>query len=143
MFTNRPFVRVLTLALVGAATVLPATAMADSTPTKVEQKKEHKAPQFPMDAKDFRVLMDKHIEHARKRLNKELDAHNVPAATQTEIRKRFEDAIKQIRAAADKVSADGTVTKDEAKEVHHLAKELKRKAMADFRGQARTRKTPS
>src|SRR5262249_30721718 len=138
---NRSLVRALALAFVGAVTVLPATALADNTsPNETELKHKRSAPQFPMDAQQFRELVAKHIERARKHLDKQLDVHKVPAATQAEIRKHFDEAAKQVRAAVDRVAADGTVTKDEAKEVRLLAKDLKRKAMAHMRGQARAHK---
>ena len=142
MFGNRPLVRALTLAFLGAVTVLPATAMADSTspngaPTEAGRKhkdKDKTPPVFPMDAKAFRDLVEKHIEHARVHMNKQMEKHKVPAATQAEIKKRFEEATKQIRTAVDHVAADGTVTQDEAKEVRHLSQDLKRKALASLHG---------
>jgi hypothetical protein len=88
--------------------------------------------QFPVKTDEFKQMVEKRIARARERLDHALTEHQVPAAIQSQIKKEFESGANAVRAAAARVGADGTVTKDEAKEVKHLATELKRKAREKF-----------
>jgi len=53
---------------------------------------------------------------------------NVPADKQEKILAKFDDGAKQVRDLTEKVCADGTVTKEEAKSVHQLARSLRAEA---------------
>ena len=144
MSSIRTFVRPLAIALSLAFAAIPATALADSSrpaPAEVKEGKEHgkgkgkdhdkkdrERPQFPLEAAKFQQIVDKRIGRARTRMEKAMEKHNVPDALKVQIRKEFDAGAAQVQAAAKRVSADGTVTKEEAKEVRDLAKDLKQKA---------------
>ncbi|MCC6552893.1 MAG: hypothetical protein IT372_07715, partial [Polyangiaceae bacterium] len=140
----RTFVRPLAVALSLAFAAVPATALADSSrpaPADAKEGKEHgkgqrrdhdkkdrERPQFPLEAAKFQQIVDKRIAKAREHMERALDKHNVPDLLKAQIRKEFDAGAAQIQAAAKRVEADGTVTKEEAKEVRDLVKSLKRKA---------------
>ena len=114
MFRIRSVVRPVAVALALAFVAVPVTAMADEPAAK--QHRHHERAEFPMPAKDF----------------KQLEAHKVPAALQTEIKKRFEEGAKIVRQAAEQAASDGTVTKEEADKVRTIAQDLKKKAQKDL-----------
>ena len=144
MIRIRSMFRIASFATVFAA--LPATALADDgkTPTaehpadakkpadKAHRKAKGHEQDFPMKAAQFKDLVEKRIAHAREHLDKVLDAHKVPEAARAQIKKDFDAGAAAIRAAADKVAADGEVTKEEAKDVRDLAKDLKKKAREKY-----------
>jgi hypothetical protein len=136
----RSWFRTVLVATSLSIALAPATVFADDTrgeqpaakgkakgkgKGKGEGKKEH---QFPMKAEAFRDMVEKRIAHAREKLDRVLERKEVPDALRTQIKKDFEDGATAVRTAATRVSADGTVTKDEAKQVRDLAKDLKKKA---------------
>lgn len=88
--------------------------------------------QFPMKPADFMKRVEKRIGKTLARLEKMLDKREVPEVVQTQIKKDFEAGAVLIRAKASKAGADGTVTKDEAREVRELAQELKEKAKEKY-----------
>ena len=130
MFRIRSVVRPVAVALALAFVAVPVTAMADEPAAK--QHRHHERAEFPMPAKDFKELVEKRIQHAREHMNKQLEAHKVPAALQTEIKKRFEEGAKIVRQAAEQAASDGTVTKEEADKVRTIAQDLKKKAQKDL-----------
>ena len=50
------------------------------------------------------------------------------------IEKTMDGAVKQLHAAVDKVSADGTVTRDEAKQIKDLSEQLRSRMRAELKG---------
>jgi len=99
--------------------------------SKDEKAKRNKK-NFPLKTDEFKKMVEKRIAHARERLDQVLASHEVPQGIQTQIKKEFENGANAVRAAAARVGADGTVTKDEAKEVKQLARDLKRQAREKF-----------
>ena len=136
----------LTAALLAAASfAVPMTSFAEPKPAPalVESPRDHKGgahqgdkdkPQFPMKAEEFRVLVEKRIERVKARVEKGMERHKIPAAQRTEIAKAVEEATKHVRGAVDKAAADGTVTKEEAKQVRELAEQLRSKLQTAFGG---------
>jgi hypothetical protein len=119
--------------------VAPLTAFADTgrdaarTERLVEKKgHEHHKMQFPIEAEQFRKMLDKRITRARARLEKALDARKVPDVVRAQVRKDFESGASAVRALADKAAADGVVTKEEAQQVRELAKSLKQQAKQKY-----------
>jgi tellurite resistance protein len=124
----RSFFRPLAVALTVAFVAAPLTAFAGTTGaapagTKTEAREKHKA-HFPMPGATFEQKVDKRIEKARARLEKHMGKANVPDAKRAEARKRFDEGATQLRAAAKRAAADGTVTAEEAKEVRKVARSL-------------------
>ena len=127
MKSIRTIVRPVVAALVFAIAAAPMTAFAGSKDNAAETKKR---PSFPMTAESFNKHIEMRITKMRARLEKGMTDHKVPAATQAQVKKDFEAGAAALRAAAAKVSADGSVTKDEAKQVKVAAKDLKKKVRA-------------
>ena len=126
------------LALVVA---VPAVALADATPAapaagrrdaKADKRGKKDGKQFPMKAATFKDHVEKRIAKAKTKLSEMLERHQVPAAMRAEVMKDFDAGAASVRVAADRVSKDGTVTQEEAKEVRELAKDLKQKARAKY-----------
>ena len=78
-----------------------------------------------MPAADFRTKVETRIGKAREHLTKGMAKREVPADKQKEILAKFEAGASKVRTEVEKVCADGTVTKDEARAVHELARELR------------------
>jgi tellurite resistance protein len=129
MKSIRTIVRPIVAALVFAIAAAPVTAFAGSKDNAAETKKR---PSFPMTAESFNKLIEKRITHMRERLEKMMKDRKVPDAMQAQIKKDFEAGATAVRAAAAKAGADGSVTKDEAKQVKDLAKDLKQKAREKY-----------
>ena len=129
MFSIRNIVRPAAVALAFALVAAPAAAHAEGKDRSAEVKKERK---FPMPAESFNKLIEKRLSMAREHLVKALDKHNVPEATKAQAKKDFDDGAAAVRALSAKVQADGTVTKEEAKQVRGLAKDLRQKAREKY-----------
>ena len=129
----------LAAALIAAATfAVPMTSFAETKPAAIERgHKQHgdgdKA-QFPMKADEFRSKVEKKIEKIKARVEKGMEEHKLPAAQRAVITKAVDDAAKQVRGAVDKAALDGTVTKEEAKQVRELAEQLRAKVRGEFGG---------
>jgi hypothetical protein len=154
MSSIRTFVRPLAVALTLAFAAIPASAFADSgRPAPAGAKAERPAPaeakkgdkkgkhqHFPIEAQKFQEVVEKRIGKARDQMESAMEKHNVPDVLKTQIRKDFNDGAALVRAAAKRVGADGTVTKEEAKEVKDLAKSLKQKAREKYLGGKKEKK---
>jgi tellurite resistance protein len=139
----RNFVRPLAAALALSFAAVPATALADDTaPAQPERKgearhrKEHgkrgEHLQFPVQAQTFKEHVEKRLQRGRAHLDRAAEKRNVPEAQRALLRKDLDDAAAQIRAAAQRAGADGTVTQDEAQQVRELSKGLKQKAREKY-----------
>jgi hypothetical protein len=125
--------RLLSALVVSSAFLaVPMVASADETPTalhkgghggRTHEKKDR--PSFPMKGDEFRNHVETRIEKAKARVEKALDKHNVPAAARAEVKQAVDGAAKEVRGAAQKAAADGVVTKEEAKQVRDVAKQLR------------------
>ena len=122
----RPLVAFTVVSLVAVPVALAQGHRGKDRGDLVEQGKRDE--RFPMSAKEFSEDVEKRIRKTFDRISAKLDEHKVPAAKREEIKKAMEAGATKIRAAAAKVGADGTVTKEEAKEVRDLAKDLKKQA---------------
>ncbi|MDI1448021.1 hypothetical protein [Polyangium sp. 6x1] len=122
----RPLAVALCLAFAAAPTV--AFAGENSAPAGAKAKDEagkRKRISFPIQADQFAKHMEKHIEKARARMESHMKEKNLPEADRAARRKAFDASATEVRAAAKRVAQDGTVTKEEAKEVRKVAKGLK------------------
>ncbi len=98
----------------------------------VEQGKGKEHARFPMKAEEFKQLVEARIRKAFEHLDRILDKRQVPEAIKAQVKKDFDAGAAQVRAAATKAGADGTVTKAEAKDVRELAKDLRDKAREKY-----------
>ena len=122
MKSIQSIVRPVVVAVVFALSAVPMTAFAGDKAPVTEVKK---APKFPMTAESFNKRIETRITKIREHLSEKLAKRNVPEAKQAEIKKAFEAKAAALRAAAAKAGADGTVTKEEAKDVRGVAKGLR------------------
>jgi hypothetical protein len=118
-----------TLAL--AAATLTAAAPVLAAPARgrqeaVAQKKGDKGDKgsYPMAAADFKKKVEQRTTKARARMEKHITDKKVPEDKAKEARAKFDAAVAKINQKVEEVCSDGTVTKDEAKAVHDLAKSL-------------------
>jgi hypothetical protein len=133
-----------TIALVAAVSALPATALA-AGPEGAQRpgqsaeehgkgprggKGEREAHQFPMKGADFITMVDAKIQKVRAKVQEKLAKHPLPDATRKQVMAEVDAGAAKVKAAAQKAAADGTVTKDEAKEVRDLAHQVKKDARA-------------
>lgn len=84
---------------------------------------EHEKAHFPMPAAAFKQRVDARQAKARDHMEKR--AAKLPAEQAKELRAKFEAGTAKINAEVNKATADGTVTKDEAKAVREVAKDVR------------------
>jgi len=130
MFHIRSILRPLVVAMSLAFVAAPAAAYAGEGRAQAGAKDEkpREGKRFPVAAETFQKHVEKRIEHAREKLEAHMKEKNIAEDKRAAIRKEFESSAAEVRAAVKRVSQDGTVTKEEAKEVHDLAKSLRHKA---------------
>jgi hypothetical protein len=85
---------------------------------------EKEKPQFPMAAAEFQGKVDANIAKAREHMEKRITDRKLDDTKAKEARDRFDAVVTKVEAAAANAEADGTVTKEEAKEVRQVAREL-------------------
>lgn len=78
---------------------------------------------FPMPAATFKERIDARHMKARERMEKRASTLNAEQAK--ELRAKFDAGIAKINAEVSKATADGTVTKEEARAVRKVAKEVR------------------
>jgi hypothetical protein len=78
--------------------------------------------QFPMPAADFQARIAKHREKAHARVEEHIAKKNLPADKAAAVRAKMAAAEAVVNQEVAKVVADGTVTKDEAKQVREVAR---------------------
>jgi hypothetical protein len=109
--------------VVGVALSVPsATAYAwSSAHPEVGEEGNRK---FPMTAADFRQHVNARLEKARARIEERITTEHLPQDQADGLRAQFKASVAQINTKVDQVCADGTVTKEEAEEVHELVRSL-------------------
>jgi hypothetical protein len=140
MFQMSSLARSVAVSLALAIGIAPLAASAQEKDKQEQAGKrgdkrgeKHGKKHFPMKADEFKKHVENRITRSIEKLDTVLAKRNVPVAKRAEIKKDVEAAAVLVRAAAARVAADGTVTKEEAKEVRGLAKDMKKKAMAKHR----------
>lgn len=129
-------------AAVVALSVVPAAAYADGAPantpankgTSHQVRQDKKAKEtFPMATPAFKAKVETRIAKARERVAEHLAKRDVPAEKQKAVLARFDEAALKVVAEVDKVGASGTVTKEGAKDVRELARQLRREARDNWK----------
>ena len=133
----RTFVRPLAVALslaFASTAAAPAFAgdagdkAAEHAKGKGKDKEKHgkgKA-QFPMDGDKFEKRVDSRLSHAKDKLSGALEKKAVSEADKKRILKQFDDGAAVVRAAVKRAAKDGVVTKEEAKDVKGLVKDMRK-----------------
>lgn len=123
----------LASALIAAsAFVIPASAMAETKSPAGHHAKHEGA--FPMKADLFKKLVDGKIDKMKGHFDRGVAKRSLSHEQKAEIDKTLEGALKELHSAVDKVSSDGVVTKDEAKQVKELSEHLRSKVREELKG---------
>lgn len=148
--TFRSFVRPLVVALsLAFAATAASPALADSNGDKSaeaakgkgkgkDKNKARKVKQFPMEGDKFTKQVDSRITRAKDKLSGALSKNGASEADKTRILKDFDTGAAAVREAAKRVAKDGQVTKDEAKEVRGLVKDLRKQLKGKLPKKAKT-----
>jgi len=124
-----------TFALAAVVAALPATAFAAGheggrRDGAVEHggkgKRGWDEAAFPMKGADFVAKVDARIQKVRAKVQQKIAERGLPEAVQKQVMAEVDAGAAKVKAAAQQAAADGTVTKDEAKGVHDLAKQVKK-----------------
>lgn len=126
----KTLVRLASVFIAASAFVLPASAMAEN---KASHGK-HQDSAFPMKADLFKKLVEGKIDKMKGHFDKGVSKRSLSHEQKTEITKSLEGALKDLHSAVDKVSSDGVVTKDEAKQIKDLSEKLRGKVREELKG---------
>lgn len=109
-----------------ALSVVGSSAAALAAPAKEHAARHEKgdmAKKFPMKADEFQQHASKRAQKARERMEKHIAEKKLPEDKANEVRAKFNAAQVKVGQKVTEVCADGTVTLDEAKAVHTVARE--------------------
>ena len=106
-----------TFVTLAALVAIPVTAFAEPAKTETEAKGK---PSFPMPATAFKQKVDGRITKARARMEQRASKMSTDEAKQ--LRAKFDAGVVKVNQEVAKATADGTVTKEEAKSVRDAAK---------------------
>ena len=121
------FFAALALSLSLASSSVALAAPAQKPAAAKHQGKEDHDKKFPMKADEFRQHVAGRVAKAREHMEKRISTRNVPEDKAKEIRAKFNAGVAALNQKVEAVCADGTVTKEEAKEVRKIAKEMRGK----------------
>jgi hypothetical protein len=124
--------RIASALIAASALVLPCSAWAESRAPQGHHNHHESA--YPMKAETFKKLVDGRIDRLKGHLDKGLEKRSLSPEQKGEILKAMDGALKDLHAAVDKVSADGVVTRDEAKQIKDLSEQLRSKMRAELKG---------
>lgn len=111
----------LSLATASAAFAAPpARDRQGQAAHKGNRKDKDDEKRFPMKADEFKKLVAERVGKARERMEKHISQKNVPEDKAKVLRAKFEVGVAVLNRKVDKVCEDGTVTKEEAREVREL-----------------------
>lgn len=112
------------LALSIASTSAGALAAPNKPAPAARHEKGDKDKKFPMKGDEFKRVVSERVGKARERMEKHITRSKASDDKAKEIRARFDATIAKINKKTEEVTADGSVTKEEAKEVFTLFREL-------------------
>ena len=117
--------KILAVVALSLATLVAAPTFAFAAPANTAKaaRSEKSEKQFPMPAAEFKAKIDSKIVRARAHMEER--AQKLPADQAKALRDKFDAGTAQINAEVAKATADGTVTKDEAKNVFTAMKAMR------------------
>ena len=124
--------RIASALIAASAFAFPLSAMAAVRAPEGHHSRHETS--FPMKAEAYKKLVDGRIEKLKGHLEQGLEKRSLSSEQKADIEKSMGSAIKQLHAAVDKVGADGTVTRDEAKQIEDLSEHLRSRMRAELRG---------
>ena len=131
MFARSLLKSVLVAAFI--STAIPTVALADESGDRSEQRegkgkgknKGKDKAHFPMPAAEFKAHAEKRITRVRERMEKHLDKRGASAEERKTALAKLDAGVAKVRAAVEAAAKDGTVTKEEAKDVRKVAREAR------------------
>jgi hypothetical protein len=115
----------LSLASVSSSALAAPPAKANAAHHKAKGDKGDKDDKkFPMKAEEFKKLVAERVGKARERLEKHISQKKMDEDKAKVLRAKFDLAVAVLNRKVDKVCEDGTVTKEEAKEVRELVQKM-------------------
>ncbi len=105
------------------AVVLALSTVLAAAPAMAGEKGGDHGQSFPMPAAAFQQKVTARQAKSREHMEKRAATLNADQAK--ELRAKFDAGVTKVNAEVGKATADGTVTKEEAKEVRKVAKELR------------------
>lgn len=97
-----------------------------------KEKGAHEHLVFPMKADAFNQIVEKRVTTIEARVDKRLAKSNLTDEKKAAVKKEVATGVAEIREAAKKAEADGTVTKDEAKDVRAAERKLQGQLKAEL-----------
>jgi hypothetical protein len=123
----------LSLASLSSSALAAPLAKTNAAHHKADRKdKDDK--NFPMKAEEFKRLVAERVGKARERLEKHISQKNVPEDRAKVLRAKFDLSAAVLNRKVDKVCEDGTVTREEAKEVRELVQKMVQEHKKDHGG---------
>ncbi|MFO0664245.1 MAG: hypothetical protein U0174_09845 [Polyangiaceae bacterium] len=95
---------------------------------------------YPIPAAEFRNASNERLQKAREKMEEHLKTKKVPAEKAQLVRARFDEVATKVNAAVAKATADGSVTKEEVREVHQAAVKARKDGRAAARAQKKAEK---
>ena len=124
--------RIASALIAAAALVFPFTAQAETRAPQGHHNHHESA--YPMKADAFKKMVDGRADHLKGHLEQGLSKRSLSPEQKSAIEKAMDSAVKELHAAVEKVSADGVVTRDEAKQIKVLSDQLRSKMRGELKG---------
>lgn len=126
--------RIASALLAAAALVFPLSSAHAETRTPAPHHHAKAESAFPMKAEAFKKLVDGQIGQLKGHMAKGLQKRSLSHGQKSEIEKAMDGALDELHAAVEKVSADGVVTRDEAKQIKALSDKLRARVRGELKG---------
>ncbi len=123
--------RIASALIAASALLFPLAAQAETRAPAGHHRHESA---FPMKADSFKKLVDGRVDQLKGHLEQGLSRRSLSHEQKAEIEKAMDGAIKELHTAVDKVSSDGVVTRDEAKQIKAMSEQLRSKMRAELKG---------
>jgi hypothetical protein len=124
--------RIASALIAASAFLFPYSAMAETKAPEGHKNRHESA--FPMKAETFKKLVDGRVDRLKGHFAQGLEKRSLTPDQKSEIEKSMDGTIKELHAAVEKVTADGVVTRDEAKQVKDLSEQLRSRMRAELKG---------
>jgi hypothetical protein len=119
---------ILSALLVASPLALAAEGAAPAPAQPAPAAHAHAHAKFPMKAADYQHAVDGRVQHAREKMEARITRKKLTAEQAREVRGRFDAGVVEVHKVVAEVSADGVVTREEARKVNHTTRALKKAA---------------
>jgi hypothetical protein len=114
----------------------PPTQVQAQTPAQAQSQAQMPAPatpktprhhgKYPMKAADYQHSVEGRVQHARERLETRITHRKLTPERAHDARSKFDSRAAEVRKVVAEVSADGVVTREEARRVNESTRALAR-----------------